>query len=258
MRCQISKTRSQRSHWYSYVGTPITSRKKSSTPPSGLSKRRWPGWLLLGLALTLLAACATGKGAELRRLRAQALYDRAFNELLQGQTSTGLASLEEAVNLDPQQPLYQNTLGLVRLSLKNLPQAMDAFKKALEIKPDYAEAQHNLGVTLAEMGRWEEAISAYQRALKIPTNVNPESAYTNLGWAYYNLGRLAEAEGALRQALRLEPTLAAAHYNLGLVLLKAGRREEARASFRAAAEALPDSEFARAAQEHLKALEERK
>ena len=226
--------------------------------PSGLSKRRWPGWLLLGLTLTALGACATGRDAELRRLRAQALYDRAFNELSQGQTSVGLASLEEAVNLDPRQPLYQNTLGIVRLSLKNFPQAMDAFKKALEIKPDYAEAQHNLGVTLAEMGRWEEAINAYRKALTIPTNVNPESVYTNMGLAYYNLGRLAEAEGALRQALRLEPTLAAAHYNLGLVLLKAGRPEEARASFSAVVEALPDSEFARAAREHLKALGERK
>jgi tetratricopeptide (TPR) repeat protein len=256
MRCLASKTRSHRSHWYSYVGTDITPVEKRSTAPSALSKRRWSRWLLLGLVLTGLAGCAAGKEAEVRRLRARAVYDLALAHLREGRTSAGLASLQEAISLDPRRGVYQNTLGLVRLNLKNLPQAIEAFKKALELDPDYAEAQHNLGVALAESGQWEEAIKAYLKALTIPSNASPESVYTNMGWAYYNLGRLEEAESALRQALSLEPTLAAAHYNLGLVLLKAGRREEAKAAFRRTLELAPDSTFGVAAREHLKALGE--
>lgn len=265
MRCQASKTRSHRSHWYSYVGTDITSVEKRSTAPSAVSKRRWSRWLLLGLVLTALAACAAGKEAEARRLRARAVYDLALTDLClnrprtepcEPRISAGLAALQEAISLDPRQAVYQNTLGLVHLNLKNLPQAIEAFKKALELNPDYAEAQHNLGVGLAESGQWEEAIKAYLKALTIPSNASPESVYTNMGWAYYNLGRLGEAESALRQALRLEPTLAAAHYNLGLVLLKAGRREEAKAAFRRTLELAPDSTFGMAAREHLKALGE--
>ncbi|MBI4607524.1 MAG: tetratricopeptide repeat protein [Candidatus Rokubacteria bacterium] len=146
-------------------------------------------------------------------------------------------------------------LGLVHLQVENLPQAMEAFKKALELNPDYADAHHNLGLALAAAGRWEEALKAEQKALAIPTYTNAELAYRSMGWAYYNLDRLAEAENALLQALRLEPTLEATHYLLGLVLLKAGRREEAKAAFRRAAEVAPDSVSGLAAREHLKALE---
>ncbi len=212
--------------------------------------------VLSSLALTVLAACATGREAEVGRLRAQATYELALTELREGRTSPGLALLQEAISLDPRQAVYQNTLGLVHLNLKNLPQATGAFKKALELNPDYAEAQHNLGVALAESGQWEEAIKAYQKTLAMPSNAHAGSVYTNMGWAYYSLGRLDEAERALQQAVRFEPTLGPAYYHLGLVFLKAERREEARAAFRRVVELEPDSEFGRAAQAHLKALGE--
>lgn len=265
MRCRTSKTRSQRSHWYSYVGNGLTSIEKRSTAPSFLSKRRGTCWLLLGLALTTLAACVTAEELEVRRLRARASYDLALSELCltrpragpcEPRVSIGLASLKEAVELNPGEPVYQNTLGLVYLNIKNLPEATEAFRKALELNPSYADAHHNLGVALAEAGQWEEAIKAYQKALAIPTFAHLESLYSNMGWAYYNLGRLADAERALLQAIRLNPALEAAHYHLGLVLLKADRREEAKAAFTRARELAPDSDFGSAAREHLKALGE--
>ena len=238
---------------------------KPNTIRSCLSKRRARGFLLLGLAFLVLAACATGKEAELRRLRARAAYDLALAELCLDQTRPGpcepripaaLASLQEAISLNPEAAVYLNTLGFVHLNLKNLPQAMEAFERALQLSPDYADANYYMGVALAEAGRWEAAIRAYRKALAIPTYAHPESVYTNMGWAYYNLERLGEAEGALLRAIRLEPTLEAAHYHLGLVLLKAGRREEAKGAFRRALELAPDSDFGRAAREHLKALGE--
>ncbi len=235
---------------------------------SWLSKLR-PLALLSSLALTALAACATGREAEVGRLRAQATYELALtdlclnrprNEPCEPRISPGLAALQEAISLDPRQAVYQNTLGFVHLNLKNLPQATDAFKKALELNPDYAEAQHNLGVALAESGQWEEAIKAYQKTLAMPSNARAGSVYTNMGWAYYSLGRLDEAERALQQAVRFEPTLGPAYYHLGLVFLKAERREEARAAFRRVVELEPpdepDSVLGRAAQAHLKALGE--
>lgn len=265
MRCRASKTRLQSSHWYSYVGNGLTSVEKRSTALSFVSKRCWPGWLLLGLALTALAACATGGEARVRKLQARSSYDRALTELCLDRRSTepcepqipaGLASLREATRADPAEPLYENTLGLVHLGLDDLPRALEAFQKAVDLNPEYADAHHNLGVALAESGRWEEAVKAYQQALAIPTYVHPESTYTTLGWAYYSLGRLREAESALLQAIRLEPTLQAAHYHLGLVRLKAGRRDEAKAAFRRARELAPDSVLGRAAVEHLKVLGE--
>ena len=88
--------------------------------------------------------------------------------------------------------------------------------------------------------------------------LEPESDlyWTNLGWAYYNLDRLREAEESFRVVLRLSPKLVSAYYHLGLVLVKAGRRDEARAAFRQARELGPDTPLGLSAKEHLKALGE--
>jgi tetratricopeptide (TPR) repeat protein len=246
----------QRWHSYSYVGTDITSQDNASTAPPALSKRCVGAGLLAAAALTVLVSCATGADTEVKRLRAQAAYELGISELREGRTSAALASLREAVDLSPREPLYWNMLGLVHLNSKNLSQAMEAFKKALELNSSYSDAQYHIGLTLAEGGRWKEAIEAYQKALALQTYPFPETIYTNIGWAYYNLGQLREAETALVQAVRLEPTLEAAHYHLGLVLLKGGRREEAKAAFRRTRDLAPDGDFGKAAREHLRALGE--
>ena len=50
--------------------------------------------------------------------------------------------------------------------------------------------------------------------------------------------------------------MASAYYHLGLVLVKAGRRDEARTAFRQARELAPETPLGLAASEHLKALGE--
>ncbi len=223
-----------------------------------LSKRAPRDWAALGLlGLFLLTGCATAKEAQVRKLQARSAYETGLSHLREGRTTVGLTSLQEAVNLDPEEPTYSNSLGLVFLDLKQLPKAQEAFRKAIALDPAYAMAHHNLGVALAESGRWEEAVQEYRKALAFPGADVTVLANHNLGWAYYNLGRLKEAEEVLTFTLRLEPSMASAHYHLGLVLLKAGRMEEARRAFSKAQELAPESEFGLAAQEHLKAFGER-
>jgi Tfp pilus assembly protein PilF len=221
-----------------------------------LSRRRAIAWTLLGglLAAGLLGCAAVGKDARLRSLQARSSYELGFSHLREGNAALGLASLQEAVALDPDSALYRNALGLLYLDLRRIPEALESLREAVRLDTQFAEAHHNLGVALAESGRWGDAVHAYRRALAIPGYATPLAAYHNLGWAYYNLDRLAEAEEALKTALRLDPEFASAHYHLGLVLLKAGRRDEARAAFVRARDLAPESEFGLASREHLKAL----
>jgi Tfp pilus assembly protein PilF len=221
-----------------------------------LSRFRGRSGVVACLVTAALAGCAAGKAAQVTRLQAQSAYERGLTDLAEGRTSLGLAALQEAAQLDPSVPLYHNALGLLYINLKRQPDALEAFKRAVELDGNYGEAQHNLGVAYAEGGRWEEAIRAYRRALSLPGYANQEVAYHNLGWAYFNVGRLQEAEESFRLVLRIDPNMASAHYQLGLVLLKGGRRDGAKAAFRRARELAPDTPFGLAAQEHLKALGE--
>lgn len=59
---------------------------------------------------------------------------------------------------------------------------------------------------------------------------NPR-ALNCLGWAYVEDGSFDAGVAALRQSLRLAPAYGAAHLNLGVALLGAGRAEEARAQY---------------------------
>ena len=212
---------------------------------------------VIWLAATLLAGCAMGKAAaEVKRLQAQAAYERGLKDLEEGRTALGLSALQEAAALDSDRALYHNDLGVLYLNLKRLPEAFQELKRAVDLDGTYGEALHNLGVAYAEEGKWEEAVRLYKKALSVPAYGNSDGAYHNLGWAYYNLNRLQEAEETFRLVLKLQPNMASAHYLMGLVLLKMERRDEAKVEFRRAKELAPDTPFGLAAQQHLKALGE--
>jgi Flp pilus assembly protein TadD len=203
----------------------------------------------------LLAGCATGK-AEVKRLQAQAAYERGVKDLEEGRMAMGLSALQEAVTLNPDEAVYHNALGVLYLNLKQHREAQVELKRAVDLDKTYGEALHNLGVANAEEGKWGEAVLLYKKALSAPAYGNSDGTYHNLGWAYYNLNRLPEAEETFRLVLKLQPNMASAHYLLGLVLLKMARRDDAKVEFRQARELAPDTPFGLAAQQHLKALGE--
>jgi superkiller protein 3 len=222
------------------------------------SQRGLAGLLGVGAAvLLLLIGCASSsKDEAVRRLQARSLYEQALKNLGAKQISPGLNALKEAVQLDPENPIFRNTLGVVLLDLGRPAEAGVEFRKAVELDPSYAEAQHNLGLSHAEQGRYEEAIAAYKKALSLPIYPTPEVAYYNLGRAYSQTGRPGEAEEALRTAIQLDPKLVAAYYQLGVALTNVGRREEAKGAFRRARDLEPTSPFGQAAIEALKTLGE--
>ena len=148
------------------------------------------------------------------------------------------------------------TLGVVLLDLKRSAEAQAEFQTALELDKNNPEAHHNLGLAYAEQNRLAEAVVAYKKALSFPTYATPEVAYYNLGNAYIRLGKAPEAEESYRAAVQLEPTLISAHYGLGVALMREGKRDQARESFRTARDLDPASPFAEAARIALKQLED--
>src|SRR5436309_2279013 len=98
-------------------------------------------------------------------------------------------------------------------------------KRALRLSPRDAIVL-NCAARLSEaLGHWDEAI----RQLHSSIARDPLHPGTNniLSAVYARAGRLAEAEATERRVLELSPTYASAPYNLAVVLLALGRRDEA-------------------------------
>lgn len=218
---------------------------------------------LLGLLIVLdawgavaLGGCQSAQSAEVRKLQARATYERGLKDLYEQRVSIGLMGLREAVELDPDNPIFHNSLGVVLLELGQSAEAQVELQKAVELDPQYAEAHHNLGLTLAQQGKAEEAIAAYRKALSLPIYPTPELAYYNMGNAYIHLNKRREAEEAYRAAIQLSPKLGVAYFRLGQVLNMEGRKDEAKAAFRKAKELDPASPAGQAATEALRLLGE--
>jgi Tfp pilus assembly protein PilF len=225
---------------------------RAGTPLSRLDAALGP--LLVIAALLLLSGCAAKRDEEVRKLQARATYEQAVRNLSENRLALGMAALKEALQLDPDNAQYHNTLGLVLLNLDRPVDAQAEFQTAVDLDKTSPDLQHNVGVALAQQKRFDDAIAAYKKALTFPTYTTPEVAYYNMGEAYIRQGKPQEAQESFRAALQLEPTMVAAHYGLGLALSQGGRKDEARAAFRQARDLDPASPFSELAKNALKQL----
>ena len=120
--------------------------------------------------------------------------------------------------------------------------AQTLFRETLAQNPACSMAHNNLGLILSQIpGRMPEAIGQYRAALRIdPRNAE---AHLNLGYALTKVpGDLSEAIAEDEAAVRLVPGLAEAHDNLGVALaLVPGRMPDAVGEFETAVRLNPRS-----------------
>ncbi|HTP50221.1 MAG TPA: tetratricopeptide repeat protein [Anaeromyxobacteraceae bacterium] len=98
---------------------------------------------------------------------------------------------------------------------------------------DAAVIHNDLGAEAVRAGKMQDALREYDEALKLDDRL----AEAHLGKGFvleFSFGKLPEAEAEYRQAIELKPSLADAHNNLGQLLAKTGRLDQALAEFDAA------------------------
>lgn len=114
--------------------------------------------------------------------------------------------------------------------------ATSLWRHALAVTRDNDIAHLNLAVVLDDAGRREEALTHLEAAIRI----RPRSeTHFNAGNVCAALGLDDRAEAHYRTALRLNASLHEAAQNLGSLLGRAGRLDEARAVLMSAAQAAP-------------------
>ena len=109
----------------------------------------------------------------------------------------------------------------------------ESLRKILARDPNNATALNNLGYFLVERNeRLTEALEMIQRAVRSnPTNA---SFLDSLGWAYFKLGKLDEAERSLTEAARRNDRSATIQEHLGDLYERRGKPELARAAWQRA------------------------
>ena len=110
---------------------------------------------------------------------------------------------------------------------KQYDQAMDKINGILSSKPKDIQARYLKGVILIEKGKTEDAIGIFQ-ALTEDAPDRPEP-YNNLGFLYALQGQYDKARSAMEMAIRIQPTYAMAHENLGDIYAKLASKEYERA-----------------------------
>lgn len=144
--------------------------------------------------------------------------------------------LEQAIAKDPSfAPAYAglataHAFRSVQFPLDHPPDELvkmrAAAEKAIQLDPLLAEAHEALGRVYARESQWEQAEKSFRQAIEIdPNRSTTYIAYGN--WLLTVLGRIEEALRQLHAAEKADPLSPEVHLSLGLVLISAGRYDEA-------------------------------
>ncbi len=109
-----------------------------------------------------------------------------------GEFAQAARDYEEAIRLDPDNPVHRNNLGIALRYMEQFAEAIQAYSRAIELDPAYRDAYTNRGVAFADTGDLESAVRDFGRAI----NIDPEFwfAFSQRGLALWGLGRRSEAE----------------------------------------------------------------
>lgn len=176
-----------------------------------------------------------------------AIYNNlaVWEEVKSDAAQSEIAHLTQAIQLEPDNPVYHYNLALVLRDIANLERSVEELEIARQLDPGWFPALMELGWTYQFLGRTDEAISAYDEA----TVLRPRSVglLSRKVFSLMTLGRLDDALAGALKEVELEPSLGS-YLNLGSVYMA---REEPDLQEKAALKALELNPNSAAAYESL-------
>src|ERR1700730_10892102 len=104
------------------------------------------------------------------------------------------------------------SLGDAQLAAGNIREALASYEQALRLEPDNPELAVSLGVNLHAHGKLDRAVGYYRRALRLKPG--DAAVSTHLAVALTEQGLLDEAVAQFRETLKFQPDHAMAYYFL--------------------------------------------
>jgi len=151
----------------------------------------------------------------------------AYEQL--GQLDAAEKTFKQAIAVRPNYWATYNWLGRFYQRHARYEDAAAMFLQVVSLAPDSFTGYYNLGGDRILQGKYAEAIPLLQRSLEIRKTAN---ATSNLGTAYFQLHRYADAAAAFEQSTQLDPQNYVFWGNLGDAYYWApGRRAEAAGAY---------------------------
>ena len=107
--------------------------------------------------------------------------------------------------------------------------AVQAYREVIQKDPECAGAYHRLAILRDKAGKHDESFKLFHDAIRRDPK-NPE-IHCDLGYSLYLQRRWQDSENSLRRAIALRPNHNRAHNNLGLVLARTDRHQDALREF---------------------------
>ena len=169
-------------------------------------------------------------------------YDKGVAFLIEGRYLEAVASLNQAVQADPNDAKAYVKLGMSYAGMHQDKEAVAGFKMAAQIKRSAldAAAYHSWGRSYLALEKTSDAISAFKQALSLlraeaiglepkPVAGMPslEQVHFDMGTAYINSRRFNDSIKEFKQVITLNPSNAEAHYALAIAYINTGDRKAA-------------------------------
>ncbi|MGH9329509.1 MAG: tetratricopeptide repeat protein, partial [Vicinamibacterales bacterium] len=148
-----------------------------------------------------------------------------------GRANDAIAAYRRALSIDPEHHGATFSLALAYKNAGRPDEARAGFERAVALDPRNGRAQFQLADLAMRRGDFLAASAALTQALAL--NVDRPPFLVKLGECYIELKRWDEADRALRAALAERADLERAHYDLGLVLEARGDTAGAIAEYEA-------------------------
>lgn len=149
----------------------------------------------------------------------------------QGDLNNAVIYYTEAFQLNDSKVDILEKIALLHHKNGNTTQAIKAYNNFIATNPpDYIlrKVYKNLGIFYQRTGAISKAIQAFQNSVAIKAD---KKLYFNIGQLYYEQKNYPQAEKYLKQLQSIDPDNPEAHYYLGLVYTKQGKKTAAISQF---------------------------
>ncbi len=136
---------------------------------------------------------------------------------------------------------------------KEILAKVDSLKKIVQENPKDTVALNHLGYFLLEAHKFDEAEMYFENLLKLsPKRVDVLNILAEMN---FNLQKFDKSENYLKKIIKLEKDNEVAQYNLGVVYVMQGKKDDAKKIWNDIIKKNPDSDLGKMAKESIQALQ---